>query len=248
MTLSLGQVVALESAARSDANKRLGDLHKATQREQLFRGMSRTYTPFEEADDDRHQLPAEVQHVQLKAEDVIGQFFAELVPAADLALTRDLANMRAAGDVMIDGAPLLSDMPATWLLHMEKVLTDVRTFIAKLPVLDPADTWYPEQGTGLQRTNETFTVRTEKKAVPLQLAPPTKEHPAQVTVVQEDRPSGRWTTVKRSGAVSAERKRELERRVAELQAAFKVAREAANRQDAPDTRAAHAIVRYILGS
>jgi hypothetical protein len=246
MARTLGQVVALEAAARSEANKRLGKLHKDSQKEQLFTGFSRTYAPFEESDDNRHQLPAEVQHVQLSAGRVLEEFMSELAPAVDLALTRDVANASARANVTVDGEIVFADVPATWLLHMSKVLDDVATFIAKLPVLSPAEEWQSEEGTLWMRTPETFTVRTEKRAVPLVLSLPTKEHPAQVQVVTEDVPTGRWTTVKRSGALTAEHKREMERRIAALQGAVKTAREQANREDAPGMNAGVALARYLL--
>jgi hypothetical protein len=252
MPQSLGQVIALESAARADANKRLGMLHKSAQKPALFNGFDKTYTPFSETDDEARsgikRLPPEGNSVQLRAEGVLGAFLEEMGAAVNLAHAKDAANCTAKADVVVDGNALLRDVPATHLLHMEKVLADLGTFVAALPVEDPTEQW-AGHADGLKRTEETFTVRNVVKKVPLVLHPPTDKHAAQVAAIDETIPEGRWTTVKYTGALSPDRKRELERRVAALKDAFKTAREAANRVEVPNSRTDEAAVLsgYILG-
>jgi hypothetical protein len=252
MPQSLGQVIALESAARADANKRLGTIHKSAQKPALFNGLDKTYTPFSETDDEARtgvkRLPPEGNRVQLRAETLLADFLGELGTAVNLAHAKDAANCEAKADVRVDGQLLLSDVPATHLLHMEKVLADLGTFIAALPVQDPTEEWLPHTD-GLRRTAETFTVRNGVKKVPLVLHPPTDKHAAQVAVIEDTIPEGRWTTVKYTAALTPDRKRELEHRVGTLRDAFKVAREEANRMEVPNGRLdeAAAITGYLLG-
>jgi len=44
--------------------------------------------------------------------------------------------------------PLLADVPVTYLLFLEKQLTDLRTFVDKLPVLDPSVVWLQDPSSG----------------------------------------------------------------------------------------------------
>jgi hypothetical protein len=251
MAQSLGQVIAAEAAARAEANKRGGALHKQGQKPDLFNGFEKTYSPFAEAADGQDQRslqrPPEGTRVQLRAEDLLRSFMSEMRGAIDLAATKDEANCRARGDVMIGDLPLLSDVPATHLLHMEHVLDEFATFVAKLPVLDPSVHWDPDPGTGLRQSLPTFTNSEEVRPVALVVVPSTKDHAGTGTTYQERTAVGRWTTVRWSGALTAERKRELERRVGELKVAFKQAREAANRVEADPVREADILFGYILG-
>lgn len=251
MAQSLGQVIAAEAAARAEANKRGGALRKQGQKQDLFNGFEKTYQPLAEAADGQDQrslqLPPEGNQVQLRAEELLRSFMDEMHGAIDLAATKDNANCEARADVMIGDVVILRSVPATHLLHMEHVLDDFATFVAKLPVLDPSVHWDLDQGTGLRQSPPTFTNREEVRPEGLIVAPATKEHPAQATTYQVRMAVGRWTTVRWSGALAAERKRELERRVGELKVAFKQAREAANRVLADPVLEAAVLFGYILG-
>jgi hypothetical protein len=250
MAQSLGQVIARESMARAEANKQLGVIHKNGQKHQLFEGLRKDYEPFAETDAEREsgvkRIPSETKAVQQRAEDMLVQFLAEYAPAIDLAAAKDFGNTEARADVKVDGAVLLGNVPATHLLHMEKVLADWGTFIAGLPVLDPAEHWSPGPDRVMESEPE-VTFRAEVKKVPLVLHSPTDKHPAQVAIIDETVNAGRWTKIRFSGALTAERKRELAQRVSVLVAAFKVAREEANRTEASPKSEAQFLVDYLLG-
>jgi hypothetical protein len=249
---TLGQVIAQESAARAEANKRLGALHKNGQKPALFNGFTNTYAPFaetaQEAETGSKRQPPKGNSVQLKAEGLLASFLGELKDAVNLALLKDQANSSARANVTVDGEVLLRDVPATHLLHMEKVLADLGNFVGALPVEDPTEQWH-DHSDGLRRTGETFTVRDSVKKVPLVLHPPTEKHAAIVQVIEETVPEGRWTTVKYTGALAPDRKRELERRVAVLKMAFRVALEEVNRVvvDGDRVDEAEILSGYILG-
>jgi hypothetical protein len=252
MTQTLGQVVAAEAAARAEANRRGGTLHKQGQKGDLFEGFDTTYSPFAEADDgsDRRSLqrPPEGKRVQLVAEDLLREFMNEMRSAIDLAAVKDEANCRARADVIMpDGLVLLTAVPATHLLHMEKVLEDFGTFIAKLPVRDPAVDWTYNPDDRLAHSPETFTNSEEVRTRALVIIPPTQYQAGQGATYQERVAVGRRTTVRHTGALSVQRKRDLERRVAELRVAFKQAREAANRVEAASVLEADELFGYILG-
>lgn len=248
MPQTLGQVVASDAHARSEANKRGGQVLKDIQKHDRFAGFTRTYRPFEDDEDGTRglALPPETKVVQARAEDMLAQLARELAPAIDWAATKDEANTRARADVVVGDRVLLTAVPATHLLHMEKVLADIGDAVAKLPVLPPDETWTRDDSMGLYKSAGAQTIRSEQEYVPLVLHEGNQHHPPQVKPVAKQVPKGRWTTEKYSGAVTASRKRDLEARVAALRTAFKRAREEANRSPAENVTEAHALFGYLF--
>jgi len=242
---TLSQIIAVEKGVKSDATRRVTDLHRDVQKQPLISGISRSYQP---RDDEGDRLPPESTRVQVKADDVLAEVAQILTRLFDVTLTKDVANCTAVADVVMDGTPLLKAVPVTYLLFLEKQLTDVHTFVAKLPLLDPAEEW--EDGidpvSGCRKTRPAQTVRSKKIPRNHVVAEATREHPAQVQVYMEDVPAGDWTTVKYSGALPATRVRTLLDRVEELQRAVKFAREKANGHEVTDRAAGEIVFGYLF--
>ena len=59
----------------------------------------------------------------------------------DITATKDWANCTARANVVLDGKPLLEDVPATYVLFLEKQLSDLHTFVGKMSELDPGSDW-----------------------------------------------------------------------------------------------------------
>jgi hypothetical protein len=135
----------------------------------------------------------------------------------------------------------------TYLLFLEKQLTDLHTFVKKLPVLDASESWLRDDSTDSWRTEPVRTIRTKKVPRNHVKAEATEKHPAQVEVYYEDIAVGYWTTVKFSGALPAKRVNEILDRVLALQTAVKFAREEANNMEAADQRIGGAVFDYLFG-
>ena len=105
----------------------------------------------------------------------------------------------------------------TYLLFLEKQLTDLHTFVKKLPVLDAAEAWAFDEATDAYSTAPTQTTRTKKVPRNHVKAEATEKHPAQVEVYFEDVLVGYWTTVKFSGALPQARSTSCKARVEKLQ-------------------------------
>lgn len=242
----LNQIVAVEKGVKSDAQRRFTDAHREVGKQPLLSGISRTYQP---RDDDGDPLPPESTKVQVTCEDVLTGVSAILTRLFDVTLTKDVANCTACANVVIGGQALLTDVPVTYLLFLEKQLTDLHTFVAKLPVLDPAEDWEDavDPVSGCWKTRPVRTVRSKKVPRNHVLSEATKEHPAQVQVYHEDVPVGDWTTVKFSGALPATRVQEILERVTTLAEAVKFAREEANGTEVSDQHAGEAVFRYLFG-
>src|SRR5581483_3139676 len=131
--MKLNQVIAIEKGTKSRSLQELTEAHHALQKPALLSGISRTYRP---KDEEGEQLPPESTKVQLKAEEVIRRTTESLTKLFDVTATKDWTNARARADVVVDGVTLLSAVPVTYLLFIEKQLVDLHTFIKKLPILD----------------------------------------------------------------------------------------------------------------
>lgn len=240
----LHQINALVAGAKPRAARTLTDAHHALQKAPVLSGISRTYQP---RDDEGEQLPPESTRVQVVAAKAIADMAGELGRMFDLQLTQDLGNTEARADVVVDGTTVLAGAPVTYLLWLDKQLTDLKTFVEKLPALDPSDSWHWDDSRGCYASEPVQTVRSKKVPRNHVLAEATEKHPAQVQVFNEDVPVGTWTTVKLSGALPPAQIREYRSRVVKLQDAVKVAREQANATEVADRRAGDAVLGFLFG-
>jgi hypothetical protein len=218
----LNQIIAVEKGIKGQSLRDLTDAHQMLQKTAMLSGISRTYRP---KDEEGEQLPPEATKVQIKAEEVIRTTVEVLTKLFDVTATKDWANTQAKADVVVDGQVLLAQVPATYLLFLEKQLVDLYTFVRKLPVLDASETWAFDTSADSWATEPVQTTRTKKIPRNHVKAEATEHHPAQVEVYYEDVTVGFWRTVKFSGALPARRVNELVERVEKLQQAVKFARE-----------------------
>ncbi len=230
MPTTLAQINALLTGAKTQTERDFTDLHRLCQPGPHLHGIRKTYLP---VDEEGERLPAEENLPQHVVEDLLDDAVKVLGRLWNLQFTQDHANQHATADVIVDGQPVLTDVPVTYLLFLEKQLVHLRTFIRKLPVLDPTERWHVDQDDagGWYLSAPAETVRTKKVLRNhIRWEPPTADYdqPAQVDTYAEDQRVGTYTTVKLSGAVPAARVKTLAGRVERLIDAVKVAREQAN--------------------
>lgn len=241
----LHELIAIEKGAKSKATTVSTENYHLLQKEPPLSGIERTYTP---KLDGGEQLPPESTKVQVRAEDSINAVWNALSDLFDVTLSREYANCKAVADVVLeDGTVLIGGVPVAYLLFLEKRLTDIHTFVQKLPTLSLSETWTVDKNTGLYATEPVDSIRTKKVPRVLVKAEATDKHPAQTEVYHEDVPVGTWTTRKFSGALPATVVRAMTERVEAVQRAVKVAREQANATEARlDKDAANGILSYIF--
>ncbi|MEU5088170.1 hypothetical protein [Streptomyces sp. NPDC021356] len=239
----LNQIIAVEKGVKSKALQDGAAAHQKVQKPALLAGISRTYQP---KDEEGEQLPPESTRVQVKAEEILRETAASLTRLFDVTATKDWANRTACADVTVDGRTVIAEVPVSYLLFLEKQLTELHAFVRKLPVLDAAESWTLDPSTDWWKTDPVRTIRTKKVPRNHVKAEATDKHPAQVEVYHEDVPIGYWTTVKFSGALPARRVNELLDRVEKLQQAVKFAREEANGTDVTDQRVGDAVFGYLF--
>lgn len=244
MATKLNQIIAVEKGVKSQAFRDLSDAHQLLQKTALLAGIARTYRP---KDEEGEPLPPESNKVQVKAEEIIRRTVEIMTRLFDVTATKDWANTQAKADIVVDGQVLLAQVPATYLLFLEKQLVDLHTFVRKLPVLDASETWVFDTSADAWATEPVQTTRTKKIPRNHVKAEATEHHPAQVEVYYEDVIVGTWRTVKFSGALPARRINELIERVEKLQQAVKFAREEANGLEVQDQKVGETVFKYLFG-
>ena len=121
MTTKLNQVLAIEKSTKSRVHGEVTRMHHSLQKGGLLNGFAKSYQP---KDEDGDHYPPERQRVQVNAASELrraGRLLGELF---DVTATKDWANTQAKADLVIDGETLLEQVPATYLLFLEKQLND----------------------------------------------------------------------------------------------------------------------------
>ncbi len=242
----LNQVNALVTARKGDAEKQITELYKLIQKDQLFVGRERMYRPLDEVNGQK--LPPESQRVQQRADDLVRQAREKWTELWNLVLTQDTGNQTAKADIVVDGAVLMSNVPITTLLFLDKQVNDLETFISKLPTPDPAEEWTHDPNTGLLRGKANESLRTSKEPTVIVKYEATKEHPAQTELFTKDVPVGTWTQIMYSGCIATDKKNGMLARVRKLQDAIKVAKEQANLIEVERQKAGEPLLSYVFGA
>jgi len=228
MALKLNQVIAVEKGVKARVYGEITNLNKLAQKPDLFNGLARTY---QSKGDDDEKLPDERKRVQASAPDLIRSFANAATELMTVTARKDWTNCVAKADVIVDGKTIVAAAPVSYLLFLEKQLTDFHTFVGNIPVLDESENWTFDTNSSLFKSDQTSTHRTKKIAKPIVLYPATPEHPAQTQMIGEDVIAGFWNQVKQSGAMPKPKKLGLLARTEALLRAIKEAREAANGTD-----------------
>ncbi len=239
----LNQIIAIEKGIKSKSVQEIAETQRTLQKSSLFSGISRTYRP---KDEEGEQLPPESNKVQVTADEMIRKTRELLTKLFDITATKDWTNCHARADVVVEGQTLLTQVPVSYLLFLEKQLTDLQAFIKMSPTLDASETWTFDPNSDCWATEAVQTLKTFKMPRNHVKAEATEHHPAQVEVYYEDVTIGYWRTVKFSGALPAQRIHELLNRLEKLQQAVKFAREEANNAEAEEQRVGERLFNYLF--
>lgn len=239
----LNQLLAVVAGKKKRALEVMTQAYHAAQKPELFGGLTRKYTP---VDEEGERFPSESKRVQQTVAGLLEVVEPALVDMWDTVASVDQTNRTAVGDVAVEGHVLLNGAPVTTLLFLEKALVDLATFIGKLPVLDPTESWEADTNSNLYVTSPTETVKTKKVPRAFVKAEATKEHPAQVDVFTEDIVVGYWQATKFCGGITAKCRDDMLGRVRRLQEAVAKAREQANNTDVQACKIGNPILRYVF--
>lgn len=255
MTKPLHVFLALREGVKGRKTEALTLLHRASHEPSTYEGMTRTYQPREDGGD---ELPSENKNVQLDADTVLTKLTEYLTRDWNTMATVDLGNQSARADVRVPTGTvatngdvqyrtILRDVPVQFLLYLLRELDDVNKFVKSLPTLDPGVVWRYDEAVAAYVADPVTTYRTRKVLKNHVLYEATDRHPAQVQTFTDDVVDGYWTLVRRSGALSLERKTALLDRIATLRDAVKEARERASTVEVDDVDYARHVFDYLLG-
>lgn len=169
--------------------------------------------------------------------------------AEDLQAQKNRTNANALADVSFRGAVILKNLPVDELLGLEARLAKLREVYEAIPTLDATKHWVPNDTLGVgvwQVQYPEETTKTEKRMTPVEMSPATEKHPAQVQAVIVEAVVGKYTTIKRSGAVTALQKAEAIKRIDELIVEIKRARMRANETEVIQTQVASALLPLLM--
>lgn len=220
-----------------------------TKRTEHFSGYHRKYEPFNEADKVAADAEQTGRELVTTVDAKLQYLFGHLVAYADAEAQRDATNQKAAAPIVIDGKVLMTDVPGTWLLGMEKRMAEWRAVLALIPTLAPGERWIPDttRGEHVYTHEKPKTALRTKKAIQHKvLVQPTKEHPAQIEKWTEDVPIGTWIQEEWAGAMTPAEKSELLARFDKLQRAIVQARMQANNTEVVPCAPTQKLVDYIL--
>lgn len=240
----LNQIIAIEKGIKSRVYGAITEIDKLAQKPDLFNGFVKS---FQSKGEDGEKLPPESKRAQCLASDMLRAVERHTTELMQITARKDWTNCVAKASVKIGEDVILADVPVSYLLFLEKQLTDLHTLVARMPILDSGDDWKLDTVTGLHKTDPVQTHRTKKTQKPIVLYPATDKHPAQTQLVTEDELSGYWSATKFSGAMPRPDKLALQERIEKLLQAVKQAREAANGHDeVASPQVGNAIFEYLL--
>lgn len=248
MSRQLHQTTAILKGLKPRIYSEVTTLHKESQKVDLYTGFAKSYR---KKDEDGEEFPPENKRVVLVASDVLRKLAKLQTEVFDTTAELDWANTTAKADVVVDGQTVLAGVPVTYLLFLEKQLTDVRTFIGAMPTLDDAKDWTQDPNSRLFKTEKVSTHKTKKVQRAIvkydAVIRDGQALPAQTEMITEDVIVGWWDTVSHSGALPVPRKEALLERVDKFLKAVKVAREVANNEPVTDRKVGEAVFGYLFG-
>lgn len=245
----LHELLAAESTVKAQADKVRADLSNTFDKKRhLFGEKIVTFVPNTEGAAPVTEEQSDLQSTVRTELRWISDLWAK---AVDAAYQIAESNMAARADVVLDnGTVLLKNMPATALLELEKRAGEIHALVTTIPTLDPAKGFKPDsdKGQGIFKAREVTKTRTKKTIRPIVKYEATKEHPAQVDLINEDLPIGTIREQEWSGLITPAEKADMLTRAEELRRALKTARSRANEATAATDKVASKLFSYVFGS
>ena len=242
--MKLNQAIAIANGEKSKSASVMTGLYHKLQKADLFEGFTKRYKPLDE--DSKETLPEESKVVQMNVRDAIKEGSAAVEQLINIIGTIDVGNTAATADVVVDGKTLLTKVPATNLIFLEKQLVDLKTFVDKFPTLDASENWENVDEVTFKTAGRS-TNRTMKQPFSFTKAVATDRHPEQAEILYRDEVVGKFETVRFSGACTKSDKNEFLERIEKLSKAVKLAREEANSVEVSKSDFGTKVSKYIFG-
>jgi hypothetical protein len=241
------EILAVKTGITGKFNKLKADLVSLfNDKKHHFNKVIAVFKPLKEGAQQATEQQTEMQTTVVKELQWIGTEFGKLV---DICHSINLTNCVAKADVVIDGVTVLSEIPATGLLELEKLIGSFKDLLTTVPTLDPVKGFKPDadEGKGIYKAQEQLRARTTKELYVLELSPATDKHPAQVSKETRDVLVGHVYTNEWSGMLTPAEKSTMLTRCEDLLTAIKSAQARANNTEVVSKKIGDSIVKYIIG-
>ena len=249
----LHQLLAVEPDLRVKAQKIMEEtLNTFVKKSEHFDGMIKTYEPFEvaEGEVESQRVPSDIKEVVTTVKEKLDYTAKSIAKALDAVIQKDETNGtgRARAELVV-GEKKFGEFGATTLLTIEQFLVKIRAVYKMIPTLDPVRAWNEDatEGRKIYITDIEVRYRTERQKKVITMTPPTKEHPAQTSLVDTDHQVGQYNTIYKSGKITPKDKSDLLFRIDRLIVAVKKTRAEANQAEVVKTRIAEKLFRFIGG-
>jgi hypothetical protein len=241
----LNQIIAILDSAKKRDFADLSKGHHELAKKEPFIGFIRTFKP---RDDEGTVYPEERMVVQKDARAIVTKVSQQLTEWFNVEAAKDIGNCNAKSDIVVGDQTIAKDVPVTYLLFLEKRLTELRTFVAKLPVLDASKEWTRDQNRGMYASRPEAKLKTRKVHKALVKYEATPQHPAQTEVISIDEPEGTWTQIDLSSAFAQDEVSKMLDRITLLEQAVKFAREKANGIDVEKSSIGKSVLDFLFSS
>ncbi len=228
--MKLHELLAVETNLENQANKTRSDLMNTFEKKRhLFEEKRVVFTPLGEG-----QTVVETQSdIQSTVNKELSWVQTFLGKALDASYQVAETNTLARADVILEddsNTVLLTNVPATALLELEKRMVELTNLVTSIPTLDPAKGFSADsqRGEGYFQARSVNKTRSKKEKVVLIKYEATKEHPAQTELIDKDIPVGTINEQEWSGLMTPAQKTELINRVEVVSRAVRRARSRAN--------------------
>lgn len=246
MSRQLHEVLAVEPSLRSAADSVVNETVKTlSNKREHFIELNKSFKVVNPEYENDPGFPSEHSPMVTTVPKKLRHLVEILSKAIDAGFQIDKTNMQATADLEFDGKTI-KDVPATFLMRLDKKLSDLRRVVSAIPTLDPKYDWAKDEATGTYRSEDEQTHRTTKKPDFKIVSEATDKHPAQIEQITIDRFHGTWTKKRWSGELSVSDKYEINRRLDEIQNAVKRALAAANRIEHSTDKIAGDVLGYLF--
>jgi hypothetical protein len=245
---SLHELLAVETHLENQATKTRTELKSTFEKKRhLFEEKAVTFTPLAEG----QKADTTIQStIQTTIEEELKWIQPFMVKSLDASLQVAEANTQARADIVLEsGETIAVGVPATALLELEKRVADLKGLVEAIPTLDPAKGFFPDSSHAKQayRARDIRKPRTQKIKEVVVLHPATKEHPAQVQLLDKDVVIGTVEEQEWSALITPADKADLIDRVEVLSRAVRQARSRANNVTVdPTKRIGKSLLDYVF--
>lgn len=244
----LHELLAVESNLENQSNKVRSELMSTFEKKRhLFEEKRITFQSNTEGQPLTTESQLDIQSTVAKELEWVQKF---LVKSIDASYQVAEANTVARADVVDEeGNVILSQVPATSLLELEKRVAEIQALVTAIPTLDPAKGFTLDPSRGIYKARDVNKHRTQKVVKVLVKYEATKEHPAQTELINQDVPVGKLLEQEWSGLITPSEKAEYINRVETLARAIRSARSRAN-ETSVDTskKIGNKLLKYVFGS